>query len=161
MKKRNFSLIEEYKKSWDFIKESRNFIYVIILLFFVSSLLGFFISLPEIIITQILDFIREILEKTQGMSQYELMSFIFSNNIQSSFMGMILGIFLGIFPIFSAISNGFILGFVSSLSVSAEGFVVLWRLFPHGIFELPAIFISLGLGLKIGTFIFQKKINDN
>ena len=34
--------------------------------------------------------------------------------------------------------------------------MVLWRIFPHGIFELPAVFISLGLGLKLGTFIFQR-----
>ena len=33
----------------------------------------------------------------------------------------------------------------------------LFRLLPHGIFELPAIFISLGLGLRFGMFIFQKE----
>jgi len=35
--------------------------------------------------------------------------------------------------------------------------LTLWKLFPHGIFELPAVFISLALGMKLGTFIFQKK----
>ena len=64
---------------------------------------------------------------------------------------------LGIYPVVATIANGFILGFVASMAVSSEGFFVLWRIFPHGIFELPAIFISFGLGLKIGTFIFQKK----
>ena len=53
--------------------------------------------------------------------------------------------------------NGYVLGFVAYLVVNSDGILVLWRLFPHGIFELPAIFISLGLGLKVGTFIFQKK----
>jgi len=41
--------------------------------------------------------------------------------------------------------------------VQTDGFLSLWRLLPHGIFELPAVFISLGMGLKIGMFIFQKK----
>jgi len=33
----------------------------------------------------------------------------------------------------------------------------LWRILPHGIFELPAVFIALGMGLKFGGFIFQKE----
>jgi stage II sporulation protein M len=31
------------------------------------------------------------------------------------------------------------------------------NLLPHGIFELPAIFISFGMGLKFGTFLFYKE----
>lgn len=157
MKKRKFDLVEEYKKSWNFIKKSRNFIYAVISIFLLTTLLGFFIPLPESVIDQILKFIRELLEKTQGMSQLELIGFIFSNNLQSSFIGIASGIFLGIFPVMAVIANGFILGFVASISVNAEGFFILWRILPHGIFELPAIFISFGLGLKIGSFIFQKR----
>jgi stage II sporulation protein M len=40
--------------------------------------------------------------------------------------------------------------------VYEEGILVLWRLLPHGIFELPALFLSAGLGLRLGTFIFRK-----
>ncbi|MEI6731787.1 MAG: stage II sporulation protein M, partial [archaeon] len=29
-----------------------------------------------------------------------------------------------------------------------------WKIVPHGIFELPAIFVSLGLGIKLGAFVF-------
>jgi uncharacterized membrane protein SpoIIM required for sporulation len=43
------------------------------------------------------------------------------------------------------------------MSVAENGIFVLWRLLPHGFFELFAVFISLGMGLKIGGFIFQKK----
>lgn len=70
--------------------------------------------------------------------------------MESSFLGVILGLVLGIFPIIFAIVNGYVLGFVASITVESEGLFVLWRLLPHGIFELPAIFISLGLGLKFG-----------
>jgi len=146
-----------YSQSWDFIKESKNFIYATILIFFITFLFGFFISLPELITNQILEFIQELLEKTKDMSQFELTRFIFLNNLQSSFVVVVSGMVLGIYPVMATIANGFILGFVASVSVSIEGFFVLWRIFPHGIFELPAIFISFGLGLKIGTFIFQKK----
>jgi stage II sporulation protein M len=91
------------------------------------------------------------------MSQPELTSFIFRNNLQSSFFGMIFGVVFGIFPIITIIANGYLLGYVASVAVNAEGILSLWRILPHGIFELPAIFISLGLGLKLGTFIFQKE----
>ena len=70
---------------------------------------------------------------------------------------MVFGIVLGIFSIITVIINGYLLGFVSARVVYAEGITSLWRLLPHGIFELPAVLISMGLGLKIGTFIFQKK----
>jgi len=150
-------IVRNYSQSWDFIKESKNFIYVIILIFFLTFLFGFFVSLPELITNQILEFIQDLLEKTKGMSQFELTSFIFLNNIQSAFVVVVSGIILGIYPVMATIANGFILGFVASLSVNAEGFFILWRIFPHGIFELPAIFISFGLGLKLGSFIFQKK----
>lgn len=149
--------VKNYSQSWNFIKESRNFIYIIILVFFITSLFGFFLPLPEPITDQILKLIQELLEKTQGMSQFELTSFIFLNNLQSSFIGMVFGMVFGIYPVIATVANGFILGFIASISVSAKGFFVLWRIFPHGIFELPAIFISFGLGLKIGTFIFQEK----
>lgn len=155
--KKNFSLKKEYRDSWDYIKDSRNFIYITIGIFLIFCLIGFFIPAPDFLMEQILDFVRELLEKTQGMSQMELIQFIFFNNLKSSFFGMIFGIALGIFPLFSSIINGYILGFVASMTVEGEGLSVLWRLLPHGIFELPAVFISLGLGLKLGTFVFYEK----
>jgi len=155
--KKEFNLKEEYKQSWNYLKESKNFIYIIIAVFFVFVLIGFFVPAPDSLVEQILRFIEELIEQTKGMSRGGLIKFIFLNNLQSSFYGMMLGILLGIFPIMAAIANGYLLGFVSSMSVENGGFLVLWRLLPHGIFELPAIFISLGLGLKFGTFIFQKR----
>ncbi len=152
---KNF-LKNNYIQSWKYLKEARNFIYAIMIIFFVFVLVGFFIPAPNFIVEQILEFISELIEKTQYMSQWELIKFIFLNNLQASFFGVILGIFLGIFPIIIAVVNGYILGFVALISVINEGSSILWKLFPHGIFELPAIFISLGLGLKLGSFIFQK-----
>jgi len=155
--KKEFSLKEEYRKSWGYLKESRNFVYATIAVFFIFVLVGFFIPASDALEEQILKFIQELIEKIQGMSQGELINFIFFNNLQSSFFGMIFGVLLGIFPVIVIIANGYLLGFVASMSVEAEGVLVLWRLLPHGIFELPAIFISLGLGLRLGTFIFQEE----
>ena len=160
-KKRGFNLKKEYKQSWKYIKESKNFIYISIGIFFAFFILAFFVSPTEEILNYIFTFIQELLEKTQGMSATELISFIFINNLKSSFFGMTFGVVLGVFPILALIANGYVLGFVSSLTVSEYGVFSLWRLLPHGIFELPALFISLGLGLKLGSFVFQKKKQES
>ena len=157
MKKNKFNLKREYKDSWNYIKESRNFIYSIVGVFFGFALIGFFVPASEEITKIILEFIEKLLEQTKDMSQGELIKFIFVNNLQSSFFGLIFGVALGIFPVLAAVANGYVLGFVGAMSAEAEGIFVLWRILPHGIFELPAIFISLGMGLKLGSFIFRKE----
>lgn len=154
-KKKNF-LVENYSKSWDYLKKTKIFIWIIIALFFAFVLIGFVLPISDNFKGFILDYIQRILEETSGMSFFELIVFIFLNNIKSAFFGMLLGIFVGIFPIIVTLVNGYFLGYVSYIAVKANGAISLLSLLPHGIFELPAIFIALGLGLKFGTFMFQK-----
>lgn len=158
MKKKKINPIKnQYKQSFNYLKETKKFIFTIIIIFVIFSFVGFFVPTPPQIEEAIITFIQELIEKTKDMSQTELISFIFTNNIQSSFFGMIFGILFGIFPIVTTIVNGYLLGYVAEVATNTEGILSLWRILPHGIFELPAIFISLGLGLKISTFIFQKE----
>ncbi len=158
-KDKNFKkkISKQYKDSINYIKETKNFTFAIITIFIIFILIGFFIPAPLQIEEAITKFIQELLEKTKDMSQAELISFIFTNNLQSSFFGMIFGILFGIFPIITSIVNGYLLGYVASAVTNTESILSLWRILPHGIFELPAIFISLGLGLKISSFVFQKE----
>ena len=156
-KNKGFNLKNIYKESWNYIKDSKNFLWLIIGIFLFFFLIGFFVPVPEYISNKILDFIKEILGKTEGMSSLQLIKFIFLNNIQSSFFGVVFGAFFGIFPIIATIANGYLLGFVSNMAVQEAGVFSLWRLFPHGIFELPAVFISFGLGLRLGISIFNEK----
>jgi stage II sporulation protein M len=153
---KKFRIRENFFSSLKFLKECKNFIYLIIGIFLFFSLVGFFIPIPKEISSQLLEIIKELLNQTENLSSLGLTSFIFFNNLQASFFGMVLGTFLGIFPILGSVFNGYLLGFVASISVREEGVLILWRLLPHGIFELPAIFISLGLGLKISTFVLEK-----
>jgi stage II sporulation protein M len=156
-KKKRCSLKKQYSKAWNYLGVCKNFILFGIGIFFISALLGFFVPVPEELSEKILEFIKEILGQTEGLSHWGLFRFIFFNNIQSSFFAMILGVFFGIFPVLAAIANGYLVGFVSALSVQNAGVFSLWRLLPHGIFELPAIFISIGIGIKLGTFWFKKE----
>jgi len=150
-------LKKNYRGSWQYLKESRIFIYAAVFFFFFFILIGAFVPAPEIIEARIFEFIEELLQKTEGMSHLELVRFLFLNNAQSAFFGMISGIVMGIFSLMAIVVNGYLLGFVAIRTINAEGILTLWRLVPHGIFELPALFISVGLGLKLGSFIFREK----
>ena len=158
-RKRSFNLKKEYNECWKYLKQSKKFIYAIVGLFFAFALIGFLVPAPEFIQEQIMNLFEDILAKTEGLSTLGLMRFILFNNAKSSFFGMALGILFGIFPIFVTVMNGYILGFVSEMSVSNSGVSSLLSLLPHGIFELPAIFISLAMGLKLGTWAFKKDKN--
>lgn len=154
--KKKFNLIDEYKKCWKFLAESKKFFYFIIGIFLIFTLIGFLFPAPQYLYDSILEILKEIIAETEGLSQLELILYIISNNVQSSFIGLLFGFIYGIFPIAIAIINGYILGFVANISVEKVGYFSLLDILPHGIFELPAIFLSLGLGMKFGTFMFQK-----
>ncbi|MEK6918278.1 MAG: stage II sporulation protein M [Nanoarchaeota archaeon] len=163
-RKKHFSIISEYRRCFSFLKESRDFIYATILLFFIFGVIGFFFqdilqllfkSLFKIDLnSQLLVYLENLIIRTEGMNYLQLLGFIFFNNIQSSFFGLAFGIFFGLFPLISILLNGYILGFVAAISVKVSGIGILWKILPHGIFELPAVFISLGLGIKLGSYLF-------
>lgn len=156
------SLKEEYKEIFSFIQESKNYIYSVIGILFFFALFSFFTEFPEDVKQQIFNLLKEIIEKFEGKNVYETIFFIFANNTWVSLMALVFGIFFGIFPILAMVSNGIILGFVAKQAILTEGIFVLLRLLPHGIFELPAIFISAGLGVKWGFEVFKKdKFREN
>ena len=85
-----------------------------------------------------------------GKNTIQIIATIFFNNAKVSIISILFGIGLGVIPLLVCISNGYILGFVARKVVDTSGALVLWQLFPHGIFEIPAIIISIGLGIQIG-----------
>ena len=138
-----------------YIRETRNYIWFCSCLFLFIALIGYFF--PVFFTEEILKLIKELLKQTEGLNGIELIRFIIVNNTKSSFFGIALGLFFGVFPIGMLVVNGYVIGFVASKSVMSEGILVLWRLLPHGIFEIPAVLISIGIGLKLGIFPFYIK----
>ena len=138
-----------------YLKETRKYILVITILFLATALIGYFF--PVFFENEILKFIEELAKQTQNYNLTQLLFFILQNNLKSSFTSLIFGAGFGIVPIISTIFNGYVLGFVSNLAVESAGFSSLLSLLPHGIFEIPAIILSLSLGLKLGIEIITKK----
>lgn len=155
-KKRENFFKKHYSLSWRYLKECKVHLILIVLVFILSGILAWYYQPPEII-DIVMQIMKELVQKTEGLGMWQMIIFILNNNLQSSFFGMILGMILGVFPVMTAFANGYILGFVAGESVATLGLGVLWRLAPHGIFELPAVFISLALGTKLGMFITAGK----
>jgi stage II sporulation protein M len=158
MNLKNISLFfrENYSKVFFYLKESEKFIVFSILFFGVFFIAGLLVRVPETFYNLIMGYIENLIKQTEGLGFFGMFEFIFFNNAWVGFLSIILGNFFGVFPLLSIITNGFVLGFVSNISISSGGFFSLWRILPHGIFELPAIFICFGLGLKMGSFVFHK-----
>jgi stage II sporulation protein M len=146
----------QYRQCWNYIKESRKYIWFVISIFILFAIFAVVFPVPDLIAEKINQVIKELINLTQELNTIELIGFIFFNNLRASFFGIIFGVVIGVIPFLITISNGYVLGFVSKAVVSEVGFLEIWRLLPHGIFELPAVFISLALGIRWGMFLFAK-----
>ncbi|HLC54219.1 MAG TPA: stage II sporulation protein M [Candidatus Nanoarchaeia archaeon] len=151
MKRRNkkYRLIRD---AWIYLKASQGFVLASFLIFVVSAIAGF-------ILVEHLSFfdnlLADIFAKVENLSGLPLIAFIFYNNVLSAFFGLFFGVFFGIFSFFNLLLNGTLVGYVLARAAETRGLGLAWRLVPHGIFELPAIFIATGLGMRLGMSFFS------
>lgn len=146
-------LVSNYKKCWDFLVECRWFVVGIVGLFCLSFLVGF--VYPNFFVSEIIQVLKEIALKFEGKGLIETIWLIFSNNVLASGIAMGLGILFGVFPLVSCVINGYMVGFVGRYAAEIDGVGVLMKLLPHGVFELPAVLISMGIGLRLGFQVLR------
>ena len=96
------------------------------------------------------------------LGAFDLMLTIFVQNTKVAGMLVLFGFVFAALPVLVVSYNGFALGVISEAVIPEDGILyLLIGLLPHGIVELPLIFVSAGLGFKMGAgtlqVIFQKK----
>jgi len=148
--------VNHYRKCWDFFKESQWYIVFAFGIFGLMFLVGF--AYPVFFREEIFGFLAEMIAMLEGKSVVELVVYIFLNNIKAAFLAIVFGVVLGIFPFVVAVVNGYLVGFVAREAAMTKGIVVLWQLAPHGVFELPAIILSVGVGLRLGSQVVGRGI---
>jgi stage II sporulation protein M len=128
-----------YLNIWQDLKEARTFIFAVIGLFLLGNILAWLNpQLSENIVALFIEYFKTFQDKTL----LQLTLAIFVNNATVAFLAILLGLFFGLLPVFAAIVNGIGVGAVLAMSP-----VNFFKILPHAIFELPAIFIAWGLGL--------------
>jgi stage II sporulation protein M len=156
--KKQKTIRDFYRESFSFIGESKKYIFIVLAIFLVFLIIGYFSNLTPEMDNLIKERLKEIAMLFEGLNLPQTIWMIFSNNIYVSFLSLVLGLLFGIFPIITSFSNGFIIGYVIQKAVAIDGIITIWKLFPHGIFELPAVIISIGIGLRLGaTLIFRMR----
>jgi len=148
--------IRSLKESLAFVRESKKYILWAVFIFLAFALIGFFIPVPNFILEVIREKIKSLLLETQGLDTLGLVQYIFLNNFLVCLIAILLAFIIALVPVVLALTNGYVLGYVCRVSVNQEGIFSLWKLLPHGIFELPGVLIALGLGLSIGSSLFTK-----
>jgi stage II sporulation protein M len=150
-----FSLKKDFLESINYISEMKNYIYLSIFVFLLGGLIGFIFS--DYLSGYINELIKKLIESAVDLKGIDMIAFIFKNNAGVALIVLVLGVFFGIIPLIISLDNGVVIGYVVKLVLNKGSFLELWRLLPHGIFELPAIFISFGAGIYLGMFVFAKK----
>jgi stage II sporulation protein M len=86
----------------------------------------------------------------------EIMLTIFLNNAFVCLISLVLGLFLGVIPLILIAFNGYLVGVVSNIVEQQKGLLYIFlALLPHGIVELPMVFLSAGIGLRLGHQVFS------
>lgn len=91
------------------------------------------------------------------MDVFGLLSFIIINNVSKSLVFMLAGFIFGIPSLFFTVLNGFFIGWIVLTFGRDYGFFfVTVGLLPHGIIEIPAILLSMAMGMGLGYSLINR-----
>ncbi len=98
-------------------------------------------------------------ESLMTMNPFYIMFAIFLNNAFVSLLFLVLGLALGILPVLFIAFNGYVVGVIAYLVAQERGLLfILLGLLPHGILELPMVFLAASIGLRLGHQVFSALI---
>ncbi|MEG1095572.1 MAG: stage II sporulation protein M [Clostridiales bacterium] len=157
------------KNQWhqevEFLKNLKLTLIITIAIFFGSITMAAILGLinPELIDLG-KDFIYQALgDITGAQTNSELFIFIAANNIQALTLMIIMGILPFIFlPAFTLITNGAIISVATFLGLEKMSFLaIIAHIMPHGIIELPMIWLSCALGFYLCLSVSKKIIGES
>lgn len=137
-----------YQQVFDDLRAIRTYIFLAAGLFLLGALIG--MLLPEVSRAQIAMF-KEFAEGFKDKSAPALILAIFLNNVGASALALLAGGLFGLVPLLAALVNGMLLG---GFLLYAPALVL--RVVPHGILELPAVFIAWGAGMWVGLWVLHR-----
>lgn len=126
---------------------------------FVAGLLSGFIMPPDAsigIISEQVTALEKFAEILAPLPKPAIAIFIFLKNVSAVLLSIILSPILCLLPIFTLISNGWVIGLISKTVIAEKSAVYLLAgLLPHGIFEIPALIIGEAIALSFGSAVLK------
>ena len=105
----------------------------------------------------LIETLKELYGETFNLPLPLLTILIFVNNFVKSFAAMLLGVVLGIPPLLFIFTNGLVLGIIGYAIIRDYGvWFFLAGILPHGVLEIPAVILSVALGVKLGLAVLGK-----
>jgi stage II sporulation protein M len=148
-----------------YVYDLRWYLLIIVAVFAVFVAIGYTIAVtsPTFTDNTISDFKEQVgpLKETSALG---LMLGIFENNVIKCFLVVVLGLVAGVAPLLFTVANGIVIGIVVGATMGKSGLLyVLVGILPHGVIEMPMVFLSAAIGLKLGSDVLraliQKKVH--
>jgi len=147
------------QKTWQVLIGNRGYMGLSFVLFALGMLLGvMYTEQFQQLIQTALEQLKDLAEQVKAKDDPKYTSwFIFWNNFRAALIMLLVGSLFGVWTMMMLVVNGLIVGAViamtsGQMTVSVFDMVV-FGLLPHGIFELPAIFIASAFGIKLGRVL--------
>ncbi|OPY25996.1 MAG: hypothetical protein A4E28_02792 [Methanocella sp. PtaU1.Bin125] len=141
----------------DYTYNLRWYVLAVVLVFALFTAIGYAIAVTSPAFTdQTIAGFREEVGPLKQTSALQLMLGIFENNVIKCFLVVVLGLALGIAPVLFMMANGIVIGIVVGATLAKAGLLyVVVGILPHGVIEMPMIFISAAIGLKLGFDVIR------
>jgi stage II sporulation protein M len=124
-------------------------------LFSVALLVGF--VAPPSIRQPVNEAFQVFVDQYRDRSGGSLFFFILLHNVMASLLLVGSGLLFGIIPTLAICSNGFILGVVYRQGAEMFGYTkAALQVFPHGVFEIPALLFASSYGLWLGMSVLRR-----
>jgi stage II sporulation protein M len=131
--------------------------YILILtsIFIAAFIVGIFA--PPSARQQVNEAFQVFVDQYRDRSGGSLFFFILLHNVMASLLLVGSGLLFGIIPTLAICTNGFILGVVFRQGAETFGYAkAALKVFPHGVFEIPALILSASYGLWLGMTALRR-----
>lgn len=139
-----------YAEAAGIVREARQYVFAAVAVYLAGIAAG--AAFSERLLFMLEPF-RDIVQSIEGKGTAEVIARLFLQNSVSALLAVWLGMVFGVVPVVGALTNGIAVGLLLSMTDPAQ---LLVSLIPHGVFELPAIFIAWGLGMWRGAMVLRR-----
>ena len=141
---------EEIKEA---LIENKKIFYMLMILFAIGFIIAFIMA--DDIAPVLMPMLKEALLEG-NVTSIDAFSIMF-HNLKSAITIFFASTLFGIFAVISIIANGFVVGFMAGYTIKSFNTLIIFLalILPHGIIEIPALFLSCASGILLFLFIFR------